>query len=112
MVLAGTYEEISLIDRKCTTIDGETQHTHGRIRGSCRLPDGTWKDRSVLSSAYPIALGLAWGRAIAKACFRICACTAEAWAVRELEQAQEDPEANQRKFLSVKYADTDSNFAF
>ena len=125
IVLAATYEEILLVNQHCAKVKGKPMRKHVRVRGTCQVPAEhedehtnlsasaseplplqrpkvKWKDRSALSAWYPLALGLAWGRAIAKACFRLCADSADKWAAAELERSRQDPEASGRVSLQVQ----------
>ena len=58
-------------------------HVRGRVKVG-----GVWRSRAELSSAYPLELTVAWGRVIAKACFRLCELTALEWARRHGDARQ------------------------
>ena len=116
LVLAATYEEIMQVNRHCVKFMGEAMRKRIRVRGTCPAPLGTgdrrvWKDRSALSAWYPLELGLAWGRAIAKACFRLCAHSAESWATTELERSQQDSDSQGRVALDVKLEKAEGSYA-
>ena len=83
MVIAATYEEIELVKRVCPK-----DHDHVQVRGSAPLPGGGTVRLGKLSGAYPLLMGLAWGKAVAKACLRLTADSAESWAERELERIE------------------------
>ena len=111
IVLSATYGEIMLVNNHCEKINGKPTHAHGRVRGWCRGVDGRWAPRAELSAEYPLELGLAWGRAVARACFRICKLTAEEWARCELERAKKDPDAQREVTVKLRAEHAEETFA-
>ena len=65
-----------------------------------------------MSAAYPLPLCLSWGRAIAKASFRLCSVSAEKWAKAELDRVSEDPARGKLISLQVREKRCDEVFLF
>ena len=105
LVLAATYPEILEVNNRC---DGA--HPHLQVRGSAVGPSGGLVKRSVSSAAYPLELGLVWGRRIASACSRLAVESGPMWARRELEriaQTQKEAEERRSKLTNEVYVRTD-----
>ena len=87
IVIAATYPEVEELTLHCEKVEGKPLHQHVQIKGAVHVPDGPPADRAKLSREYPLPLAVAWGRSIAKACFRVCSLTAAEWAAHEYEIA-------------------------
>ena len=112
IVIAATYPEVGELAVHCPKQDGKPKHYHVRIRGAVRPePSGPAVQRTKLSNTFPMPLALAWGRVIAKACFRICSQTAEEWAAKELAAAKADPHRALAVALEVKRESLEQSFA-
>ena len=79
VILAATYREIVEVAKTCPG-----DHEHQVVRGSTKGLDGKWVRRSQLSGAYPLLLGLEWGRSVGQACLRLAEGSARQWAERQL----------------------------
>ena len=113
IVIAATYPEVLELGSKCPLKPGAASlgHKHQQLRGYANVPGLGSVPRTTLSATYPMELALAWGSAIARACFRICAYTAQEWAEKQLAEVRADPDKAKAVEVQAKALRMEKSFA-